>query len=63
MKNVIYGNWNAERFKYTNDYFDRSRGRNSTKIAKISDKEVSYIPSMYYVGKTNDAKLAYELGK
>lgn len=33
------------------------------RLQKISDKEVSYIPSMYYVGKTNDTKLAYELGK
>lgn len=33
------------------------------RLQKISDKEVSYIPSMYYVGKTSDTKLAYELGK
>lgn len=38
-------------------------GGNVQRLQNISDKEVAYIPSMYYVGKMNDSKLAYELGK
>ena len=38
-------------------------GGNVQRLQNISDKVVAYIPSMYYVGKMNDSKLAYELGK